>query len=173
MDGCANNNPMTEETKAKLFDSSELNIVRLTKSVDEVRHSLDSIQKVKFFLSSQTLNNNTQNVDIYNFQNLERLAEYRLLIGLLILDITSSVRIYLNAKYKYESIFSVRQIIVIINEGYKKIYNFITKSPNGEIITRYRKNSFWVKDIGNIVTYDLPDLQPEYDVFNNRFRGLF
>jgi hypothetical protein len=103
-----------------------------------------------------------KNIDI-NFININHLLKYRLFIGIIILDLAAAIRIYLNAKLQYEALFSVRQIIVIINEGYKKIYNFILKHDKGIDIEKYRKNSFWVKNIGEIIYLDLPDLQQEYD----------
>ena len=58
-------------------------------------------------------------VDLNSFT---KIANYRLFLNLLISDISSAILFYLNSKSKYEQIYSVRLIIVCINEGYKKIY---------------------------------------------------
>lgn len=59
--------------------------------------------------------------------------------------------------------YSVRQIIVIINEGYKKIYNFTTINKNGDEIVRDRNQSFWIKDIGGMIVKDLNHFENQYN----------
>jgi hypothetical protein len=147
--------PMTEETKTKILNNTESKIIETTKIIDEVRRLLKTTEDITFFMSQK-------NIPI-NLDNMKSLLEYRMLMGLLILDLASAMRIYLNAKYRYEELFSARQIIVIINEGFKKIYNFINKNEKGVEITKHRKDSYWIKNIGAIIEKDLPHLQNEYD----------
>lgn len=147
--------PMTEETKTKILKNTESKIIETTKIIDEVRRLLKTTGDIHIFMSQK-------NIPI-NLDNLKSLLEYRMLMGLLILDLASAMRIYLNAKFRYEELFSARQIIVIINEGFKKIYNFINKNMEGVEITKHRKDSYWIRNIGAIIERDLPHLQKEYD----------
>lgn len=91
-----------------------------------------------------------------DIKGIRDLLEYRLFIGILILDLLSATRIYLNGKFQYEGIFSARQIIVIVSEGYKKIYNFKKEKDDGNKKTTDRNKSFWIKEIGEIIKNDLP-----------------
>jgi len=151
---------LTEETKLKLRENVENKIDEVTKEIDKLRKILDKIEKVNSFATENDLQ-----LDLKGIRNL---LEYRLFIGIIILDLSSSIRIYLNAKFQYEGLFSARQIIVIINEGYKKIYNFITEKDDGNKITKHRNNSFWTKEIGEIIKSDLPNLKNEYDLLTNK-----
>ena len=151
---------MTEGTKNELLSITESKIIEMTSSIDEVRGKLKMIENAQKRLSEKNI--------ILNLENTISLLEYRLFVGLLILDLASTMRAYLNAKFKYEAIFAARQIIVIIKEGYKKIYNFISQNSQGAAITRNRNNSFWIKNIGRIIQKDLPNLQLEYDYLTNK-----
>ena len=156
-------NLLSDETKAELLRNTEFEIIEKTKSIDETRNYLIAIDKTFGLLQER-------NTDL---ENIERLLEFRLLIGLLILDLTTSTRIYLNAKYKYEGLYSIRQIIVIINEGYKKIYNFKKTNSNGDEIIRDRKKSFWIQDIGTIIENDLFELNGKYSELTNELEIYF
>ncbi len=154
---------LTEKTKTRIAENTEVRIDKVTKATDEVYNLLKKMNKVSLFMAKK-------NVD-FEPNNFIRLLEYRLFIGLLILDLASAMRIYLNAKFQYEGLFSARQIIIIINEGYKKIYNFIIQNDIGDKITRYRNRSFWVKNIGAIIEEDLPSLQKEYDLLTDKLES--
>lgn len=156
---------ITEETKNNLLNSTELKIISITKSVDEARRLLTGIEKAHSFMLKR-------NISI-KLENFEHLLEYRMLIGLLTLDLATAMRMYLNAKFRYEEIFATRQIIVIINEGYKKVYNFIIKDSKGNYITKYREESFWIKDIGGIIENDLPILKQEYVTLTSELESYF
>ncbi len=146
---------LTAETKASLLINTEMMISEISSAVDQAHQFIERTEKIHSVLSEK--NNNIP------FININHLLKYRLFIGILILDLATAIRIYLNAKLQYEALFSVRQIIVIINEGYKKIYDFISKDGKDADKNRNRNNSFWVKNIGEIIKLDLPDLQQEYD----------
>jgi len=169
------NIPMTKETKTKLIDSTELALDYVAKSVDEVRSFIKKVELMTSFMKEHDID-----PEDGIFENLEKLLEYRMLIGLIFLDLASATRAHLNSKYTYEKLFSLRQIIVIINEGYKQIYNFVKLGENGDSITKYRNKSFWYKDIGTIVNNSLPELSEEYnsltkkldDYFNENFPSI-
>ena len=104
-------------------------------------------------------------VDLNSFT---KIANYRLFLNLLISDISSAILFYLNSKSKYEQIYSVRLIIVCINEGYKKIYHFTNTKKNGEIDLENRNKSFWIKDIRAIINNEIPELTTEFDSITNQ-----
>ncbi|WP_321307934.1 hypothetical protein [Marinifilum fragile] len=163
---------MSPETKLRLLTSTEEKLNDITNDVDNVRKLIKKAEVIDTFLKKENIT--------ASFNNLLNLLEFRLFIGILTLDLTSAVRIYLNAKFQYEGVFSARQIVVIINEGYKKIYNFVNPSDNGVAKLKNRNNSFWVKEIGGIVDNDLPHLNVHYnnitqkldDYFNVNFSSL-
>lgn len=145
---------MTEETKAIILQNTETKITETTKILDELRRLLKTTDDIQLFMSQKNIH--------LKLDNLKSLLEYRMFIALLILDLASAMRIYLNARFHYEELYSARQIIVIINEGFKKIYNFIQKNEKGEENINHRKDSFWIKNIASIIEKDLPYLQQEY-----------
>lgn len=154
---------LSKKTEQILFNKTELQIISLTKHVVQTSDFLKKIEKIRLKFPEEN-----QNLKI-----LENILEFRLLLGIIILDLTSSTRIYLNSKYQYEGLFSIRQIIVIINEGYKKIYNFKQSNSNGFEIIRYRNDSFWVKEIGNIIENKYSELKKDYYEITNELDIYF
>ncbi|MDD5508939.1 MAG: hypothetical protein PHD25_11565 [Bacteroidales bacterium] len=159
---------MTKETEAKLIDNTEKSIEYVSKAIDEVRGFLRKKEKAMEFLESHNINTENE-----TFETMEKMLEYRLLIGIIFLDLASATRAHLNSKFTYEKLFSMRQIIVIINEGYKQIYNFVRRNKNGDLITKDRNKSFWHKDIRNVVTNSLPELTKEYDNLTQKLEEYF
>jgi len=159
---------MTKETEAKLIDNTEKSIEYVSNAIDQVRGFLRKKAKALEFLESH-------NIDTENetFETMEKMLEYRMLIGIIFLDLASATRAHLNSKFTYEKLFSLRQIIVIINEGYKQIYNFVRKNENGDLKTRDRNKSFWHKDIRNVVTNSLPELTNEYNSLTQKLEKYF
>lgn len=159
---------MTEATKSKLLESVELGIEHVSKSVDEVRSFIKKVNLMTDFMTESEFN-----IEDKIFDNIEKLLEYRLLIGLIYLDLASSMRAHLNSKYTYEKLLSIRQIIVTINEGYKQIYNFIKINECGETVTKYRKKSYWYEDIRIIINESNIELKPEYDSLTKKLDDYF
>lgn len=144
---------MTEETKNELQYNIERRLTELTSDIDNLMrlHStLDACRKY----------NNDKDFDDY-FKNLQNLLNFRLIVGIINLDLCAAVLIFLKGKFQYEAIYSSRQIIVIICEGYKKLYNFKSNEAN-------RNNSFWVKEVGNIIKQILPEYQSQYDLLTQK-----
>lgn len=106
--------------------------------------------------------NNKFDVEI-DLDSFTKIVNYRLFLNLLISDISSAILFYLNSKSKYEKIYSVRLIIVCINEGYKKIYHFTNTKKNGELDFSNRNKSFWIKDIKGIIDCEIPELANEFN----------
>lgn len=157
------NQPMTKETEAKLLESIELGIEYVSKSVDKAR---DLIKNAKLLTTLMTENKLSIEDNIFN--KFEKILEYRMLIGFIYLDLSSALRAHLKSKFTYEKLFSLRQIIIIINEGYKQIYNFVNQNEKGNLVTKHRNKSFWINDIKPIINESLPELQNEYDLLTKK-----
>lgn len=95
--------------------------------------------------------------------SLIEILKYRLFLGFLMSDICSSLNVYNNAKTLYEEKFAVRNFIVIVSEGFKKIYNFTKVNNQGDLILKHRNNSFWIKNIKPIVYNEIQDFKPVFD----------
>ena len=160
--------PMTIETESKLLESTESGIEYVSKSVDEVRIFIKKVKIVTNFMTE-----NVWSTEDKIFQNIEKLLEYRMLIGLIYLDLASTMRAHLKSKYTYEKLLSIRQIIVIINEGYKQIYNFVNINKNGDLVTTNRNKSYWYEDIRIIIQESLPELKSEYDSLTKNLDDYF
>ncbi len=132
---------LTEETRQLLLKLTAEELLKKSKSLDETSKHLSYIKN-----SSEVLKTSNCQLD-----EISRILEFKMLIGFISLDLTSSTRAYLKAEYQYEGLFSLRQFIVVINEGYKKIYNFKNLNQDGIEQLGNRKKSFWIKDIGEIV----------------------
>jgi hypothetical protein len=97
--------PMTKETESKLLESAELGIEFVSKSVDEVRNFIKKVKLMTNFMAENELSTE-DNI----FDNIEKLLEYRLLIGLIYLDLASTMRAHLKSKHTYEKLLSIRQM---------------------------------------------------------------
>lgn len=159
---------LSESTKAKLDSITSSSIETYTEIVDSMYDWTKKIDNISLYLES-----NVKNVNPNEFDPLRRLCEYSILIGLIWLDIATAFRIYINSKHKYEVIYSVKQLVIIINEGYKKIYDFVNLDNNGNEKLQNRNNSFWVKDIGMLVHKELPNLLFEYDAITKKLDSYF
>jgi hypothetical protein len=150
--------PISKESKDKLSEETFLNIELFSQVVDDIRRSIEVIKITCSNLKKKDESFETSNEILH----LIRLSEYRLLIGLIWLDIASSIRVYLKAELKYEGIYASKQLIITINEAYKKIYNFIQVKEEKEIL-KDRNSSFWIKDIGKLITENLISLEQQYN----------
>ncbi len=146
---------MTPETKLILLENTEKKLENATEIVSATRELIKKTEILNSLLKANGFD--------AGFEKIISLLEFRLLVGILLLDLTSAVRIYLNAKFHYEGVYSARQIFVIINEGYKKLYNFILKDRTGNDKFNLRNDSFWKKEIGCFIESDLLILKLNYD----------
>jgi hypothetical protein len=152
------NKPLTPQTKLKLLVETESLLNETTKSIEEIHELIKLAMQFQSSMKPEKIP--------FKIDNAIKLLKFRLFVSFLIVDLTSAMRIYLNAKFQYEGLFSARQIIVIIYEGYKKIYSFLNNNKNEDLL-KYRNTSFWIKDIGAIIKNDFPQMQNEYDVLTN------
>jgi uncharacterized protein YeeX (DUF496 family) len=159
---------MTKETELMLLESTELGIEYTSKSIDNLRQLIEKTKLMTSYMTAIELH-----VEDKIFDNAEKLLEYRLLIGLVYLDLACTIRAYLKSKYAYEELFSTKQILVIINEGYKQIYGFVKVNEKGDSITKYRNKSYWYEDIQVIINESLPELRDEYDSLTKKLDDYF
>jgi hypothetical protein len=153
------NTPMTEGIRLQLLHDTELKITEISEEIDGIRKLLKKAEDIEILFAKEN--------KVIEFYNLINLMKYRLFIGLIILDLASASRIFINAKLKYEALYSARQIVIIIDEAFKKIYNFIKQNEKGDKIIKHRKNSFWIKNVGQIINQDLPQLIQQYNDLTN------
>lgn len=149
---------MTKETEDNLKNNIDLTIDFIAKSLDVVRRLLKNIDTAQDFLKKRNISNSEK-----VFAEAISILEYRMLIGLIYLDLASATKAHLILTSKYEKLFSLKQIIVTITEGYKQIYHFIRLNENGDLITRDRNKSFWYKDIKKIIEESQYQLIDEYN----------
>ena len=107
------------------------------------------------FLNRIKSNFNNKNYHKFDkeIENLCRLLEYNILINLVLLDYSTLLKLYLNANKRYDQIYACKQIYVVINESYKKVYGYSEKI----------KQSFWVKDINPLVKLYASFMKEEYE----------
>lgn len=159
---------LSERTKTSLDATTISSIQTFAEIVETMYGWTKKIDNVSEYIESNIKNGNSNSLD-----PLRRLCEYSILVGLIWLDLATAFRIYINSRHKYEVIYSVKQLVVIINEGYKKIYNFVNLDKNGIENLKNRNNSFWVKDIGTLVSKELPSLLNEYEQITNKLESYF
>ncbi|WP_456058857.1 hypothetical protein [Alistipes sp.] len=165
---------LSDETKVRLNEGILSNMQKSAKNADMIYSWIKKIelleQKLKGHNAKHPSENHTEEKDSKNedISNIQNVCEYSLLISLLWLDIGSAYRIYLNAIEKYEVLYAGKQLVVTINEGYKKIYHYITIDKNGNINRLNRETSFWVKEVGGIVKEKTPFLTEKYDNISSR-----
>lgn len=144
------NNTLGEEGKVKLIKIIESRMNNVSESTDRLYEQTNKLVQIK--KDYPKIENTSK------FIIIEKLFNFRLIISLILLDLCVAVLIHLRGKFNYEGIYSLRQIIVIINEGYKKLYHFVNNDQN----TKNRRNSFWIKEIGFIVKNELKELETSY-----------
>lgn len=143
--------PISKERKEQINKALGVTLEQIIKDLDDSRKLLR--------LANLYESKSSQLEITIDFSSQKRLIEYRLLIGLLYVDLLTLVRLYLKAEYRYEELFSLRQINVILTEGLKKIYHFNKKD---------RKNTFWAKDIKSIIENELPNLELNYNSLTSK-----
>ena len=144
---------MTNLEKLKISTNT-----KLTEALDDIIAMETLIRHNSFFI------NEFKKRDIENKKLIiqNQIFKYRLFIGILLCDICSSLNIYFKAETRYEEKYAIRNLIVVINEGFKKIFNFQKINEKGNVKSTYRNNSFWVKEIKPIINSDFIEYEDEY-----------
>jgi hypothetical protein len=148
---------ITEEGKARLLLVMKETIEFNTGQMDMIRPFIKNIAQMGE--SRETLGLGPSSVE----HGLIRLSEYNLLLGFISLDLCAAYRVYLKADINYEVMYATKHLIVILNEAYKKIYNYVWPNDKGNLLMKDRNKSFWIKDIGQIIRLQIPELKDEYD----------
>ena len=85
-----------------------------------------------------------------------------ILLSLILVDLSAAYRCYLKADDPLEVQYATKHLVIIPNEGFKKIYNYVWPNNKGDLITQGRNKSIWKKDIGDLVELKLPEFITEY-----------
>lgn len=149
---------MSEDQRHKLLKINLLNIDQAWKQIRTLRNSVEQVKAVEAFYQKNQMDASDTN------HYLGRLTQYAILIHLISADLSVAYRGYLNAKTGYEVQYACRQLVLIINEGFKQMYHYVwPDKKGGNLITSKRNDSFWVKDIGGLIKVMLPGLANRYN----------
>lgn len=152
--------PLTEKTKLEILSYSQLNIRMTSENLILLRQQIRQIKQIDKIQEELF----DHGLEIAEFENHSRkLAEYSILLGLISQDLACAYRNALKAEEDYEHQYATKHIVIIINEGFKKIYNYVWKNQKGDLQTKDRNKSLWKKDIGMLVSNHFPHLRTEYD----------
>lgn len=158
--------PISDATKQSMADITQLTIDQAWNQIRVLRKTVEQIKMVQAFYEQNQMSPSQAN------HYLGRVTEYAILIHLLSADLSVAYRIYLNAKTGYEVQYAGRQLILIINEGFKQIYHYVwPDKKEGNMVTSKRNDSFWVKDIGGLVRLMLPGLADRYQELTEKLNS--
>lgn len=100
----------------------------------------------------------------YKFvDQLNELLNFRLFISFLQADLCCILNSYLVAKTYYQQKYAVRNFIIVVNEGIKKIYGFENTLHSNKKRPKQRESSFWIENLKPIISEKFPDDQLEFD----------
>jgi len=148
--------PVSEETKQKLKELSLMNLQVTGEHLDLLREHIKSLDET--LVGMPDISDGLA----LHVRQLRRIYEYTMLIGLISCDLWVAYRVYLRAEDGYEVQYASKQIVVILTEGLKQVYNFISRNDKGDLVTSKRNRSIWKRDIGDIVRGKFPDLVQQY-----------
>lgn len=113
---------MTDEQKREILKGTIRVINDTSKIVDESINLLKKKEKYNQLISRM-------NLEVVELEYANEILNFRILIGLLILDLSTTTRGLIKAETKYEEIYSLKQMVVIIKKDIKKfmILLFIIK----------------------------------------------
>lgn len=146
------------ERTADLIRNHTIDFEVISKSIEiaasienNVSRAVSNVQNIDSMFGD-IISNDEEDLRFFDFSNFNSLSKYRMIIGFLDLDFVVATRMYLTVQFQYEGLFAVRQLYVIANEGYKRIFGF----------GNARKSSLWVAEIGKIIDSDFPELKLKY-----------
>jgi|GEM_PF-5567651 len=92
---------------------------------------------------------------VNTFENeVKKIFEFTVFLCISWLDISAATSVYLKSHEKYERLFSIRNLTIYLNEGYKRMHHF-TESK--------RKESLWIQNISAIIENE------KFHKFKSRF----
>ncbi|GAA0877728.1 hypothetical protein GCM10009119_06960 [Algoriphagus jejuensis] len=153
---------ITSDTKSNLLNNVETRLNERSSELDNLVNLFSRLEAFEKFLNEQKISS--------PFEGLKNLLNFRIIVGIIYLDLCAATLTYLRGKYQYEAINASRQMIVVINEGYKKLYHFDT-NKKGEKNLKNRNESFWVKEVGQIINTHLPEYRQQYKTLTQKFNN--
>lgn len=165
------NQIISPETEEKIRTGTQQTLNSFYLNLSDFEKYIISIEKTIKFLKSNT-DSNSSIATVDNLIELRKVVEYNMFITILHLDLSVIVSVFVNGKTEYEKLFSLKQGIVVINEGYKKIYNFVKVEENGDFDYSERLKSFWYRNIKKSVTM-FPSLIQDYEVITNELEDFY
>lgn len=165
------NQIISPETEEKIRTSTQQTLNSFYLNLSDFEKYIINIEKTIKFLKSNT-DSNSSIATIDNLIELRKVIEYNMFITILHLDLSVIVSVFVNGKTEYEKLFSLKQGIVVINEGYKKIYNFVKVEENGDFDHSERLKSFWYRNIKKSVTM-FPSLIQDCEVITNELEDFY
>jgi hypothetical protein len=162
---------MTPETEAKLKFATEGTLHDFYPQLKIRNNQINQITKTIDFINSQNESGCISD-NCLRLLNLKKITEYYMLITILHLDLSVIVSLFINGKSDYEKLFALKQGIVIINEGYKKIFSFVAINKDGSSNYTQRDNSFWYQDIRTIVE-KFPKLNSEFEIITQELDDYY
>ncbi len=164
-------NIVTPETEAKLKFATEGTLRDFYPQLSIRNNQINQITKTIDFINSQTETECISD-DCIKLLKIKKVSEYYMLITILHLDLSVIVSLFINGKSDYEKLFALKQGIVIINEGYKKIFSFVTTNKDGSLNYTQRDSSFWYQDIRTIVE-KFPKLNSEFEIITQQLDDYY
>lgn len=165
------NSPITPETEEKLRSATNGSLNEFYPLLAERERQINQLDITMDFLCTHK-GTNAETDDILKLQNIKRLTEYYMLITIFHLDLSVIINLFLNGKSEYEKLFALKQGMVIINEGYKKIFNFVIIKNDGSFNYSQRNQSFWNKEIRQI-SNRYPQLSTEFELITNQLDDYY
>ncbi|MBP3944404.1 hypothetical protein J5U18_12720 [Sphingobacteriaceae bacterium WQ 2009] len=153
---------ITDATKSELIFEIDKLYNYSSKDLDIINSKLQKLN-----ITEETCSRYDLKLDFIAIKNI---LEYRMFLGIVNLDLHTVTLLYLKSNYNYEKIYATRQIVVIIYESFKKIYDFevnLKGAPN-----RNRKKSFWVKIIKPLIIKEFPNFLDEYLQINKELDAI-
>lgn len=158
--------PITPATEEKLRFATDGTLRDFYPYLSDRHKQINQIDSALVFLTTR-MGIDKESDDCLKMLDLRKLTEFNMLITIFHLDLSVIVNIFLNGKSDYEKLFALKQGMVIINEGYKKIFNFVNENKDGSPNYTQRQNSFWNKDIRLIVN-QYPKLSLDFEMITKQ-----
>lgn len=132
---------LTLKSAKSLFHTLGLSIQDLEAATDKIVRDIDALTQTG--VSNPLLINHFYASLYLNFINLDICAAYRLFL----MGITN-----------YEQRFAVKQLYVILNEGYKRLYGFDNKNKDSNV-RKPQKDSVWCTYISPYENCGIPEIE--------------
>jgi len=164
--------PITPERHLSLATNSGQMIVQLSKNIDIWIHQKKMLS-LYFPQMIELIENNIlyekeerakaiSKIDA-DLKFMNDILSFAIHISFLYCDLAASIRHYLSAELEYEKRYAVKQLNVIMIEGYKRIYGFSKDNI---------KDSFWIKSLKPICESISPEYTKKYGDFTNMIIAL-